>query len=162
MTSPTSLPSFGSPVPPSRLEQVQQVLTALEVNPVLDDDGDLQITVNDAQLYVRVSDDGPGLLRVFGQWQIAPDMPADLSLRHGAAAHVTASHALVKVNIFEEALVVATDQIVPEPTRYDVVVPASIDAVLSAVGMWHQIVVENGQAAAEGSEGAADGDTPAE
>lgn len=150
MTTPTSLPNFNAPQL-DRRGLVTAALTNMGVQPTPDDDGDLQIVVNDQQLYVRVTDDGPGLLRVFGQWRIMADLPGDDSVKFGVAQQVTATHALVKVNVFkvldqpEEPghLVVAIDQLVPEGTRYDIVLPALIDAVLSGVGTWHNLLIEH-------------------
>ncbi|MFV0459573.1 MAG: T3SS (YopN, CesT) and YbjN peptide-binding chaperone 1 [Actinomycetales bacterium] len=159
MTSPTSLPDFSAPTP-SRLDQVMAVLTQLGVNPEIDSEGDVSIRVNDQQLYVRVSDDGPGIVRVFGQWQILDDISADPGVRFGAAHHVTATHALVKVNIFNDTLAVAVDNLAPEGARFDVLLSNSIDAVLSGVSTWHRLIVESsapttgdGDAPAEGSPG---------
>ncbi len=141
MTSPTSLPSFAAPTPPSRRQLTKSALAAIGVEAEQDDDGDLLFVVQDHKLYARTSDEGPGLLRVFGQWQIDENL-GDEGLRYGAAHHVTATHALVKVNVLESTLVVAADSLVPDGSRYDVLVPASIDAVLSAVDLWHRLVAE--------------------
>ncbi len=123
---------------------MQEALTQLGLDYTTDNDADLAISVNDQQLYVRVSDDGPGLLRVFGQWQIQADLNPDQGVRFGAAHHVTTTHVLAKVSILEETtLAVAVDNIVPEGARYDVLIPASVEAVLAAVGAWHQLIVDS-------------------
>lgn len=152
MTTPTSLPSFSAPLP-SRQELATATLTEMGLEPTADGDGDLQIIVNGQQLLVRVSDDGPGLLRVFGSWRIADDLPGEDVDRYGAAHQVTATHALVKVNVVKYAdqidepghLMVAVDQMVPEGSRYDVLLPEAINAVLSGVGNWHHLLMEHTQ-----------------
>lgn len=151
MTSPTSLPNFDLPAP-SRRQLVQQTLTQLGLEYVEDKDHDLAISVNDQQLYVRVSDEGPGIVRVFGQWQIQDDLNPDLGMRFGAAHHITTTHVLAKVSILEQTLAVAVDNIAPEGARYDILISGSIEAVLAAVGAWHRLMVE-GAAAAEAADG---------
>lgn len=146
MTSPTSIPSFGDPTPPARIDLVRETLQSMDLEPTLDQDGDLKVAVQDQQIYLRASDDGPGLLRVFGQWQIVPGLADDPNLRFGAAHHVTATHALVKLHIMDDTLVVAVDNLVPEGSRYAVIVPAAIEALLSAVGMWHSLIAEQQKA----------------
>lgn len=168
MTSPTSLPSFDPPPAASRHTQVLATLKAVGLDATVDADNDIQVNVTGQQLYLRTTDEGPGLLRVFGQWQIMDDVPAEAGVRLAAAHQVTASHALVKVNVFDDTLVVAVDSITPDGAAYNVLVPASIDAVLSAVALWHQLLTSSpdgasvpgavlgaGQAGADGQTGSA-------
>lgn len=59
-----------------------------------------------------------------------------------AAAHLTtASHVLVKVSVQNSTLLVAVDTLTPPGSRLDLIVPAAVQAVLSAVTMWHRVVV---------------------
>lgn len=121
--------------------------------PTQDDDGDWEVRINDQKLFVRISDDGPGLVRVFGQWRVMADLVAPIERKREAAHEVTAAHALVKVNFFavpDDAahpghLIVVLDQIAPVGTRYDLVLPPALDAVLSGARAWHHLLTEHSE-----------------
>ena len=80
MTDPTALPNlpgFGSTPPtvgeappePALSERLMEALTALELDPSIDSDGDITFTFQDQQLFIRASDDEAQVLRLFGQWR---------------------------------------------------------------------------------------------
>ena len=139
MTSPTSIP--GAIEMPALREQVLAALAGGGLPGQVDGDGDIAFEVNGQHLFARCTQEGIGLVRIFGQWQIIDDLPGETSDRLAAAHLVTASHVLAKVSVQNSTLLVAVDTLTPPGSRLDLIVPAAVQAVLSAVTMWHRAVV---------------------
>jgi hypothetical protein len=136
MTDPAALPNFGpafpvSPPPPSRpgsgsgpvewtsvdvrantelplplRERVLRALAGGGYQAELDDDGDIEVSVQEQTLFVRCADTVPPLMRVFGQW-LMDDLPADELDRLRAANAVTAAVNLAKATVHGDRLEVA-------------------------------------------------------
>lgn len=160
MSSPTDLPTIPY-IEPGVRDRVCSVLDGMGLTHTDESDGDIGFEVNGQRLYARTRDDGPGMVRVFGQWQIMDNLPGEPALRYAAAHQTTATHALVKVSVLADTLLVAVDAVCPPGSRVDVIVSTSIEAVLSAVTVWHRIIVgdpPDGQVAASGDDPSVSGD----
>lgn len=156
MTDPAALPAFDlSPIvtppgddtshvagePAPLRERVVQVLTSSGLSAVVDDDGDVAVTVQDQKLFVRCVDSQPALMRVFGQW-LMDDLPDDELARLRAANAVTTSVNLAKATVHEDRLVVAVDLLVGDGFQLSSLLGASLDAVLGCVRSWYDSVLE--------------------
>ena len=142
MTDPTSLPNF----PPSPTEHPLRgrVLDALideGLEPNIDDDGDVAFTVQDQQLFVRCVEGDFTIMRVFGQWQIGPDVPQDPLTRLMACNELTLGLNVVKVVIAHDALVVTGDHVISADTDVKELLAVTIHLVLSAVHLWHETIM---------------------
>jgi hypothetical protein len=111
-------------------------------DPSEDDDGDVVVHVQGQQVFVRMLDTQPPLLRVFGQWLIGPEVPGDLLLRLNAANAVTSALNLVKATVHEDRLVVAVDLVISDGLALPSLVAATLDATVTAVQTWHATVLE--------------------
>jgi hypothetical protein len=134
---------------------VSAALSAEGLDPRVDDDGDVDVTVEGQRLFVRCVDSRPALMRVFGQWQTDDGVDELTQLR--AANAVTGALNLVKVTIHERWVVVAVDVVVAEGLDLRALLPATFDAVLGSVRTWQGTVdellgVDAGGAAVEDEE----------
>ncbi|HEX5535478.1 MAG TPA: hypothetical protein VFX33_17190 [Actinomycetales bacterium] len=139
MSDPTSLPSF--PPPPDEHPLRGRVLDALideGGQPVLDDDGDIVIVVNDQRMFVRCADGQVPMMRIFGQWRIGETVPADELTRLRVAGDLTTRMNLVKVAVHEDVLFVGIDVLVTPEMPLRVVLNSCFAAVLNSVRMWHE------------------------
>lgn len=174
MTDPTSLPNF--PPPPEEHPLRGRVLDALQdlkLQPDLDKDGDVKFTAQEQQLFARSLTGGQvDILRVYGQWQVADSVPADLLTRLNGCNDITLGVNLVKAGIAAGNLVLSVEQIIAPKENPKVKLQVAVSMILQAVQLWHRNVVAKakrdadiaaGGAAAEGSEHqdiVAGGDTP--
>lgn len=143
MTDPTSLPTFSKAEHEHPLRG--RVLDALREEghePGVDEDGDVALQVQGQQLFVRCMDTVPPLMRVFGQWQIGPDVPGDELVRLRATNAVTGALNLIKATVYEDRLVVAVDLVVADGLDLRSLLVATLDAVLGSVQTWHATVLE--------------------
>ena len=139
MSDPTSLPSF--PPPPDEHPLRGRVLDALideGGQPVLDDDGDVVIVVNDQRMFVRCADGEVPMMRIFGQWRIGETVPSDELTRLRVAGDLTTRMNLVKVAVHEDVLFVGIDVLVTPEMPLRVVLNSCFAAVLNSVRMWHE------------------------
>ncbi len=139
MTDPTSLPSF--PPPSSERPLRGRVLDALideGFEPNIDDDGDVAFTAQEQQLFVRCMEGDFSVMRVFGQWQIGQDVPADPLTRLIACNELTLSLNVVKTGIANETLVVTGEHVVGADTDVKGLLVVTTQLVLSAVHLWHE------------------------
>ena len=86
MTDPTSLPSFPPPADEHPLRGI--VLDALQdegFRPDIDADGDVSFKIEGQQLFVHCTEGELPVMRIFGQWQIADNLPDDLLTQMRAA-----------------------------------------------------------------------------
>ena len=143
MTDPTSLPNFPPPAGDAPLRG--RVLDALQdegFRPDIDGDGDVSFKVEGQQLFVHCAEGEVPVMRVFGQWQIGEDLPADEMLRLTNANDLSLRLNIVKAGINAGTLVVTCEHIVL-PGSHDVkqLLQLSYQLVLTAVQMWHQLML---------------------
>jgi hypothetical protein len=122
-------------------ERVVAALLDGGYRPTVDDDGDVEVTVQEQMLFVRCIDSVPPLMRVFGQWLIA-DLPHSELAQLRAANAVTASVNLAKATVHEDRLTVAVDLLAGDDFHLPSLLDASMDAVLGCVRSWHATVLE--------------------
>lgn len=162
MTDPTSLPNFAPPavpqsagVPPqaggSLRDKALAALAADNIATQVDGDGDIVFALEDQQLLVRCIDTEPGLalLRIFGQWQITDDLPADPAKRLLAANDVNLGINFVKLGIAGDNLIVAGDHLVGPQDDVSELIRGTAGMLLQSVQAWHQAVTGDGPHVAE-------------
>lgn len=141
MTDPSSLPNFPPPADEHPLRG--RVLDALQdegFRPDIDADGDVSFKVEGQQLFVHVTEGELPVMRVFGQWTIAENLPTDPLTQFRAANDLSLRLNIVKAGINEGTLVVTCEHIVPETADVRALVGISYQLVLTAVHMWHQMM----------------------
>jgi hypothetical protein len=141
MTDPTAIPSF-SPAPganPLR-GRVLDALLDEALEPVIDEDGDVAVRVQDQMVFVRCLDTEPPMMRVFGQWLLDASLPGDELTRLRAANAVTGALNLVKVTVHADRLAVAVDLVVGSDLDLRPLLGATLEAVLGSVRTWHETV----------------------
>lgn len=158
MSDPTALPSF--PPPPDEHPLRGRVLDALideGHRPVLDEDGDVVVVVDDQKLFVRCADGALPLMRVFGQWRVGESVPADAVARLRAASELTTRLNLVKLGVHAagetDVLFVAIDVLVTDDMPLRPVLTSCLTALLNSVRLWHE---QAGGGTAQGSDEASD------
>lgn len=158
MTDPTSLPNFAPPssaTPPQGGQSLKdKALAALadqKIEAQVDADGDIVFALEGQQLLVRCIDSEPGLalLRVFGQWQITDDLPAEPAKRLNAANDVNLAINFVKLGIAGDNLIVAGDHLVGPQDDVSELIRGTAGMLLQSVQAWHQAVTGPGPHVAE-------------
>lgn len=143
MTDPTSLPNF--PPPPEEHPLRGRVLDALQdlkLQPDLDRDGDVSFKAQGQQLFVRSLEGGKvDIMRVFGQWQVAPTVPDDMLTRLNGCNDITLGVNLVKAGIANGNLVLTVEQIVTKSENPRPKVQVAVGLLLQAVQLWHKNVL---------------------
>ncbi len=153
MTDPTSLPNF--PPPPSAHPLRGRVLDALideGFEPNIDEDGDVAFTVQDQQLFVRCMEGDFTIMRVFGQWQVGPEVPQDALTQLMACNELTLRLNVVKAGIANGTLVVTGEHVVAPETDVKALLVVTTQLVLSAVHMWHETIMGGTQDEGTGTE----------
>ncbi|MCG8655843.1 hypothetical protein [Yimella sp. NH-Cas1] len=157
-------PTFAGPndESPAR-DRVVEALRSVGLNPEVDEDGDVSYLLpagEDApegtpeqQLFVRAIDGEPAMIRVFGQWQIGDDVPADLNKRLLAANDITLSLNIIKAGIANGNLVVTGEHLITPESDLPMLLQSTTQMVVHAVQMWHQAATSDGPHAATGGEG---------
>jgi hypothetical protein len=141
MTDPTSLPNFPPPAGDHPLRgRVLDALIDEGFEPDIDDDGDVAFTVQDQQLFVRCMEGEFTVMRVFGQWQIAEDLPSDLLTRLMACNELTLGLNVVKAGIANDTLVVTAEHVIGAHSDVKGLLVVTTQLVLSAVNMWHETI----------------------
>jgi hypothetical protein len=154
MTDPTSLPNFPPPPDEHPLRgRVLDVLVDLGLQPNLDADGDVALSVNDQQLFVRCSEGEVEIMRVFGQWQIQDDLLADRLHLHETCNELNLNMNCVKTGVAGSTLVVISEHLTTPGADLNTMLQVSIQVILSGVHIWHQRVL--------GLDPTAEGDEPA-
>jgi hypothetical protein len=131
------------------------VLDALideNLEPNIDDDGDVAFTVQDQQLFVRCMEGDFTIMRVFGQWQIGTDVPQDELTQLKACNELTLSLNVVKAGIAAETLVVTGEHVIGPDTDVKSLLMVTTQLVLSAVHMWHETIMGKTQGEDPGTE----------
>ncbi len=144
MTDPTSLPSFPPPADEHPLRG--RVLDALQdegFRPNLDADGDVSFKAEGQQLFVHCTEGDVPVLRVFGQWQIGEDLPQDEVTQLRSANDLTLRLNIVKVGLSGGTLVVTGEHIVTPESDVRGLLQLSTQLVLTAVHLWHQLMLGN-------------------
>lgn len=144
MTDPTSLPSFPPPADEHPLRG--RVLDALQdegFRPDLDADGDVSFKAEGQQLFVHCTEGDVPVLRVFGQWQIGEDLPQDELAQLQAANDLTLRLNIVKCGLSNGTLVVTGEHIVTPESDVRGLLQLSTQLVLTAVHLWHQLMLGN-------------------
>ncbi len=147
------MPNFPPPADEHPLRG--RVLDALKdegYRPDIDSDGDVGFKVEGQQLFVRcVEGEEPGqpaMMRVFGQWQITDEIPADVTKQLLAANDVTLSLNIIKAGIANGTLVVTGEHLVDQQAALSGMLQSTTQMVLQAVQLWHQSVTGDGPHAA--------------
>ena len=168
MTDPTSLPNF--PPPPEEHPLRGRVLDALQdlkLQPDLNSEGDVKFTAQDQQLFARSLTGGQvDILRVYGQWQIADSVPADLLTRLNGCNDITLGVNLVKAGIASGNLVLSVEQVIAPKENPKAKLQIAISMILQAVALWHRNVTAKAKREADIAAGgtgeiAPDQDAPA-
>jgi len=142
VTDPSALPNLAFPADPHALRsRVVDVLRDEGFRPEIDEDGDVVARVEGQPMFVRCFTTEPPLMRVSSQWLIGPDIPGDELFRLRAANAMTGVLNLIKVTVLEDRLVVAVDLVVHEAMDLHMLLPATLDAVRSAVQTWHSTLL---------------------
>ena len=156
MTDPTSLPNFPPPPDEHPLRgRVLDVLVDLGLQPNLDADGDVALSVNDQQLFVRCSEGEVEVMRVFGQWQIQEELLGDRMKLHETCNELNLNMNCVKSGVAGSTLVVTGEHLVTPGADLSTLVQVSIQVILSGVHIWHQRVLGIDPTAGDGPEGGA-------
>jgi hypothetical protein len=138
MTDPTSLP--GLPPPPGQYRLRDAALDWLKEQgflPGLDEDGDIAVTVQAQQLFVRCQEGDVNILRVFGQWRLDEVTHDELSQLRAANA-VTGQFLVVKTTVTDDVLVVSAEHLITDEAALPLLVTSSFELVLAAVTEWNQ------------------------
>lgn len=151
MTDPTQLPSFptgddagptGSSAPSLR----DQVVTLLEtdgMSPQVDGDGDVAFEVQGQTMFVRVTEGDVDIMRVFGQWQIGSDIPADVVKWLNNTNDVTLGANVVKMGIVGTTLVVSGEHLVLKGEGPSPRLQLTVNMIMQAVQVWHENVMKD-------------------
>jgi hypothetical protein len=154
MTDPTSLPNFMPNVPdggpngapasdtPVR-DRILQVLTGLGIEATVDSDGDLEFAIVDNEgtsttLFARAAEGDLGLVRFFGQWQLADPVSSDRNERLARCNDLTMQLNIVKLSLVQESLVVSAEHVITPNADLDILVPLSVNHILQSVGFFFQ------------------------
>lgn len=142
MTDPTSLPNFPPPADEHPLRgRVLDVLVDVGLAPNIDDDGDVAVTVNDQQLFVRCVDAEAQVMRVFGQWAIQEDLREDVVRLLEQCNNLNLHMNCVKTGITNNTLVVTSEHLITPGADLSALVQISLQIVLQTVHLWHQQIL---------------------
>ena len=109
--------------------------------PDIDPDGDVSFKVEGQQLFVHCTEGELPVMRVFGQWQIGQDLPDDVLAQYRAANDLSLRLNIVKAGINAGTLVVTCEHIVTPTSDVRQLIQVSYQLVLTAVQMWHQLML---------------------
>lgn len=143
MTDPTALPNMAPPVAAAAGTSLRdQVVAALRTDGLLaeiDSDGDVSYKVDGQQLFVRTLEGEVTILRIFGQWQIGEDVPADELTQLRACNELAVRLSVVKSALVGGTLLVTAEQVITPGADVHPFLPMLTQAVLAGVQGWHQI-----------------------
>ena len=143
MTDPTAVPDFPPPPDEHPLRgRVLDVLIDAGHQPDIDSDGDVVVTVQGQQMYVRCAEGAITILRVFGQWRLGDSVAPGELARLQACNLVTARLSIGKTTLVGDILVCSAEHVVTPSTPLPQIVMTSLDLVLAAVKLWHETLAE--------------------
>ncbi len=139
MTDPAALPNFPPPASEHPLRgRVLDALQDLEVQPNIDEDGDVSFTVNDQALFARCHEGELQILRIFGQWQLPSELVDDRLHLLNVCNELNLTLNCVKCGIGPGTLAITSDQLLTPGTDLTASLQVGIQLVLSTVHFWHQ------------------------
>ncbi|MBK6887745.1 MAG: YbjN domain-containing protein [Tetrasphaera sp.] len=150
MTDPTALPNlpgFGAPAPTpdSEAEPTEPLrdralaaVQALGLEASIDQDGDVTFMVQDQQIFIRCSDDDAEIVRVFGQWRLAPPVPEGRLERLEVCNDLNSAFNVIKAAIADDTVLITSEHMIPRGADLQSLFSVAIPLVLHAVGLWHQ------------------------
>ncbi len=142
MTDPTNLPNFPPPADEHPLRgRILDVLQDEGFRPDIDADGDVSFKVEGQQLFVHCTEGDMPVMRVFGQWQIGADLPTEPLQQYQAANDLSLRLNVVKAGINNGTLVVTCEHIIFGQADVKTYIQVSVQLVLTAVQMWHQLML---------------------
>ncbi len=142
MSDPTSLPSFPPPAAENPLrDRIVDALQQEGFRPEVDSDGDVSFKVEGQQLFAHCAEGDLPVMRVFGQWQIGEDLPADELSQLRGTNEVTLRMNIVKAGLNNGTLVVTSEHIVPPEFDVRPLLAISTQLVLTGVQLWHQLMM---------------------
>lgn len=168
MTDPTSLPNFQPHAPASPpngapqsetpvRDRILAVLGELGVEAKVDNDGDLEFTVNEQTLFARTAEGEIPLVRFFGQWQLQEPVSEDRNERLARCNDMTLQLNVVKLCLVQESLVVSAEHVVPDWADLKLLTPLSINHILQAVQFFFQSWLPADDQTQPGADGATQG-----
>ena len=157
------VPAFAGPNDPSPArDRVLEALRQAGLQAEVDEDGDVSYVVPPGeeapegtpgqQLFVRAIDGEPAMIRIFGQWQIGEDVPADITKRLLAANDITLSLNIIKAGIANGNLVVTGEHLITADSDLPMLLQSTTQMIVHAVQMWHQAATTDGPHAATGEQ----------
>ena len=153
MTDPAALPNFPPPADEHPLRgQVLDVLQDLELQPNIDGDGDVSFTVNEQSLFARCHEGEMQILRIFGQWQLPPELVGNRSHLLEVCNELSLTLNCVKCGLGNDTLIITSDHLMVPGSNVAASVSVGTQLVLSTVHFWHQRALgvdENGQPTGE-------------
>ncbi len=139
MSDPAALPNFPPPADEHPLRgRVLDALLDLGLQPDIDADGDVVITVNDQNLFVRSHEGELQIMRIFGQWQLPPQIADDGRHLLQVCNELNLTLNCVKTGIGSGTLAVAYDHLMTPGADLNMTLQVGIQLVLSTVAFWHQ------------------------
>ncbi|MCE1180599.1 MAG: YbjN domain-containing protein [Micrococcales bacterium] len=142
MTDPTSLPNFPPPADEHPLRgRVLDALIDQGMQPNVDADGDVAIQIDDQQLFVRCTEGDFPIMRVFGQWALAPEIPADPQKQLETCNEINLTLNLIKTGLANNTLVVTGEHLVGDDSDLASLLQITIQIVLAGVQMWHERIL---------------------
>lgn len=115
------------------------VLKDLGLSPNIDADGDVAFSIGQPpqQMFVRCQDGDWPVMRIFGQWIIADQVPHDREQRLQRCNDFTLQLNLAKVGIANDNLVVSVEHVAPMGADISALFQISVNLIMEVVQMWH-------------------------
>jgi hypothetical protein len=120
-------------------DRVVQALTDEGFRPTVDEEGDVVVAVQGETLFVRVLDEEPGLLSMFGQWDLT-EIDADPHECLKACNSVATEMALVKLRVVENMLVVSAEHMITGDEAVQTLLGASIGLIQMGAQGWVELM----------------------
>jgi hypothetical protein len=120
-------------------DRVVEALTDEGFRPAVDEEGDVVVAVQGETLFVRVLDEEPGLLSMFGQWDLS-EIDADPLDCLKACNSVATDMALVKLRVVENLLVVSAEHMITGGEAVQTLLAASIGLIQMGAQAWVELM----------------------
>lgn len=142
MTDPTALPNFPPPADEHPLRgRLLDILIDGGLQPSLDSEGDIQLTVEDQTLFIRAMEGDVDSMRVFGQWRVSEQVTQDLNERLLNCNELNLNVNLLKAGIAAGFLVMTCEHLIMKDESTEALqakVQISLNLILQGVAAWHQ------------------------